>query len=164
MIGSFWCFFRFLVHNTLKNIQKIVIVHFFSIFFQFSIEMRKFLLPVQPNLDVMEKKGCHIQIQRPKKHRRWSYSSFVYFKKKFFVTQCYLIIETIPPCSHKTSTLNHNFEFLFDSITQLCFMQPFCWLRKLLIDNDIFIQILTIECHSVTSPLTRYMIISYFPP
>ena len=49
--------------NKLKNI---VIVYSYSIFFQFSIEMQQIILPVQQNLDVMEKNACQIWIQRPK--------------------------------------------------------------------------------------------------
>ena len=67
--------------NTLKNIENIVIVHSCSkFFFQFSIEMQKFLLHVQQNLDVVEKNRCQIRTQRSKKHRKWSYSSIVYLK------------------------------------------------------------------------------------
>ena len=38
------------------------------------------LHPVYQNLDVVGKNGCRNRIPRPKKHRKWSYSSIVYFK------------------------------------------------------------------------------------
>ena len=47
--------------------------------------MQKSIVPVQPNLDVMRQNGCHIQIQRPKKHR--NHTHHLCISKKFFVTQ-----------------------------------------------------------------------------
>ena len=41
------------------------------------------LHPVYQNLDAVGKNGCDFRIARPKKHRKWSYSSIVSFKKKF---------------------------------------------------------------------------------
>ena len=38
---------------------------------------------MQQNLNVMEENRCQNRIKRPKKHRKWSYSSIVYFKKIF---------------------------------------------------------------------------------
>ena len=38
---------------------------------------------MQQNLDAIEKNGCQNQIQQPQRHRKLSYSSIVYFKKKF---------------------------------------------------------------------------------
>ena len=62
--------------NTLQNIKNIVMVRFCTkIFVEFSLEMQKFLPPVQPNLDVLDSAA--------KKHRKLSYSSIVYFKRNF---------------------------------------------------------------------------------
>ena len=46
---------------------------------------------MQQNLDVMEENGCQNQIQWSKKHRKWSYSSIVYFKI-FFLCNAVLLI------------------------------------------------------------------------
>ena len=64
-------FFGFLVQKYIKkHIKHSDSPLLLKFFFQFSIEMQKCLLPVQQNLDVMEKNGCQIRIQRPKKHRK----------------------------------------------------------------------------------------------
>ena len=67
MIGYSDIFFGLPVQKYIENMQNIVTVNFFSKFFsQFSIEMHKFLLSVQPNLHVIEKTDEKIRIQRPK--------------------------------------------------------------------------------------------------
>ena len=58
---------QLITFDNIKHSDSPLLLNFF---FQFSIEIQKFILPVQQNLDAMEKKGCQIRIQRPKKHRK----------------------------------------------------------------------------------------------
>ena len=61
---------------------------FWKIIFRFSITKGKWPLPVQENPDHMGKNGCQKRILHPKKHRKQSFLSIVYFNF-FSVDQCY---------------------------------------------------------------------------
>ena len=50
--------------------------------------MQKFSLPVQPNLDVLEKNDCQIRIQRPKNIES-DHTHQLCISKTFSVMQCY---------------------------------------------------------------------------
>ena len=76
--------------KTQKMIKIKTMANFFrKIIFRFSITKGKWPLPVQENLDHMGKNGCQKRILHPKKHRKQSFLSMRYVKKKFSVDQCY---------------------------------------------------------------------------
>ena len=62
MVVPFCFFFGFLVQKYITKHPKHSDIRYSPLllkkFFQFFTEMQKFLLPLQPNLDVMEKNGC----------------------------------------------------------------------------------------------------------